>query len=364
MKRRPRVREAGIQLGGLPPGPRNTITDVAGVQVGHTTLVQNSDVRTGVTAICPHPGNTYAERVIATVNTINGFGKPIGFEQVRELGLLETPVLLTNTLSVGLAADALVRWVLERNPTARSVNPVVGECNDGYLNDIRGLHIRTEHIHQALECASAGSVEEGNVGAGTGMSCFGFKGGVGTASRRVFEGGGDYTVGLLVVANFGQREELRVASVPVGRSLAGWQEDEAQAGSVMVVLATDAPLTARQLGRVARRAGLGLARTGSLAGHSSGDFVVAFSTAQHAPRSERGPTRRLTCLNEDHPSITLLFQAAVEATEEAVLNALFAAHTMHGCGSHVRHALPIQPVVAWVRQAQEAGEVGKLSDTP
>jgi len=354
MKKRARAREAGIRLGGLPPGPGNAITDVIGVQVGHTTLIQGSDVRTGVTAICPHPGNVYAERLIAAVHTINGFGKPMGFEQVRELGLLETPVLLTNTLSVGLAADALVRWVLERNPEARSVNPVVGECNDGYLNDIRGLDVSPEHVFQALENASAGPVVEGNAGAGTGMSCFGFKGGVGTASRRISEGDGGYTVGLLVVANFGQREELRVAGVPVGQRLKRWPAEEGEAGSVMVVLATDAPLTARQVGRIARRAGLGLARVGSLAGHSSGDFVIAFSTAQRLPRSETGCTRCLTCVNEDQSTIALLFQATVEATEEAVLNALFAAQTMRGYAGHIRDALPIEAVVQWVGQAQAA----------
>jgi len=320
------------------------------VRVGHTTLIQGSDVRTGVTAMCPHQGNVYAERVIAAVHTINGFGKPIGFEQVRELGLLETPILLTNTLSVGLAAGALVRWVLERNPEARSVNPVVGECNDSYLNHIRGLHVRPEHVFLALENASVGPVEEGSVGAGTGMSCFGFKGGVGTASRRLPEEDGCYTVGLLVVANFGRREDLRVAGVPVGQRLVNWQEDEGQAGSIMMVLATDAPTTARQLKRIARRAGLGLARVGSLAGNSSGDFVIAFSTAQRVPRMERELTRCLVCLNEDHPIINLLFQATVEATEEAVLNALFAAETMRGYAGHIRQALPIQSVVEWVGQ--------------
>jgi D-aminopeptidase len=355
MKRRPRAREAGIQLGGLPPGPGNAITDVTGVRVGHITLIQGSDVRTGVTAVCPHEGNVYSERVIAAVHTINGFGKPAGFEQVRELGLLETPILLTNTLSVGLTAHALVRWVLERSLEARSINPVVGECNDGYLNDIRGLHVRPEHVFEALENASAGSVEEGNAGAGTGMSCFGFKGGVGTASRWLPEREGGCTVGVLVVANFGRREELRVAGVPVGRRLGDWQEDEGEAGSIMMVLATDAPLTARQLGRVARRAGLGLARMGSLAGHSSGDFVIAFSTAQRVRRGDRERTRRLICLNEDRSTIGLLFQAAVEATEEAVLNALFVAQTMHGYAGHVRHALPIQQVVEWVAQARAGG---------
>jgi D-aminopeptidase len=352
MKGRSRAREAGVQLGGLLPGPNNAVTDVAGVRVGHETLIQSSDVRTGVTAVCPHQGNVYAERVIAAVHTINGFGKPVGFEQVRELGLLETPILLTNTLCVGLAAHALVRWVLERNPEARSINPVVGECNDGYLNDIRGLHVCPEHVYEALQNASTGPIGEGNVGAGTGMSCFGFKGGVGTASRQLPERDGGYTVGVLVVANFGRREELRVAGVPVGQRLRNWQADESEVGSIMVVLATDAPLTARQLGRVARRAGLGLARLGSLAGHSSGDFVIGFSTAQRVPRAERERTRRLICLNEDRPTITLLFQATVEATEEAVLNALFAAQTMRGCAGHVRHALPIPQVVEWVRQAQ------------
>jgi len=353
--RRPRVRETGIQLGGLPPGLGNAITDVTGVRVGHTTLIQGSDIRTGVTAIHPHEGNIYAERVIAAVHTINGFGKAVGFEQIREVGLLETPVLLTNTLSVGLAADALVRWILERNPEAHSISPVVGECNDNFLNDIRGMHVRREHAYQALENASVGPVEEGNVGAGTGMSCLGFKGGVGTASRQLPEEDGGYIVGVLVVANFGRREDLRVAGIPVGRRLMNWREDENEEGSVMVILATDAPLTARQLGRVARRTGLGLARVGSLAGHRSGDFVISFSTAQRVPRAPQEPLRHLTCLNEDHPAINLLFQAATEATEEAVLNALFAAQTMRGYRGHIRPALPIQQVVEWVRQAQAAG---------
>lgn len=353
--KRPRARETGIQLEGLPPGPDNAITDVTGVQVGHTTLIQGSNIRTGVTAIHPHGGNVYAERVIAAVHTINGFGKAVGFEQIREVGLLETPILLTNTLSVGLVADALVRWILEHNPEAHSVSPAVGECNDGFLNDIRGMHVRREHVYQALEGASTGPVEEGNVGAGTGMSCLGFKGGVGTASRHLPEEDGGYIVGVLVVANFGRREDLRVAGVPVGRRLLNRQEEGGEEGSVMVVLATDAPLTARQLGRVARRTGLGLARVGSLAGHRSGDFVISFSTAQRVPRASQKLLCRLTRLNEDHPAINLLFQAAAEATEEAVLNALFAAQTMQGYRGHIRPALPIQPVVKWVKQAQEAG---------
>jgi D-aminopeptidase len=350
---RPRAREFGVPFQGLPPGPLNAITDVSGVRVGHTTLVEGDDsqaVRTGVTAVLPHGDDIFREKVVGAVHTINGFGKPFGFEQVRELGVIESPICLTNTLNVGLVADALVSWLLERNPDigvrTGTVNPLVGECNDGYLNDIRGRHVRAEHVWAAIDGAQGGPVAEGNVGAGTGMSAFGFKGGVGTASRVVPDRHGGFTVGMLVVANFGHREQLLIAGLSVGRELTDWPGERLQdEGSIMMVLATDAPLTSRQLLRVARRTAHGLARTGSTATNGSGDFTIAFSTAQRVPHRPRKLVLQMECLAEDGPAINALFQATVEATEEAVLNALFRAETMTGRDGHVRHALPLDRVV-------------------
>jgi len=349
---RPRAREFGVPFRGLPPGPLNAITDVSGVRVGHTTLIEGPGpqaVRTGVTAVLPHGDDIFREKVIGAVHTINGFGKPLGFEQVRELGVIESPICLTNTLNVGLVADALVSWALRRNPDigvrTSTMNPLVGECNDGYLNDIQGRHVRAEHVWAAIDGAQGGLVAEGNVGAGTGMSAFGFKGGVGTASRLVPERYGGFTVGVLVVANFGYREQLLIGGVPVGRELADWPGEEPRdEGSIMIVLATDAPLTSRQLSRVARRTAHGLARTGSTATNGSGDFTIAFSTAQRVPHYSHTLVRQVHCLAENGPAINALFQATVEATEEAVLNALFRAETMTGRGGHVRHALPLDQV--------------------
>jgi D-aminopeptidase len=346
-QKRKRLRELGIAPGTLLPGPLNAITDVAGVRVGHVTLIEGDGphaVRTGVTVILPHEGNLYRQKVVAAVHTINGYGKAIGFEQVRELGQIEAPVGLTNTGSVGLVADALMAWTFEQNPKARSVNVVVGECNDGTLNDIRGQHVRREHVRQAIEAAASGPVPEGNVGAGTGMVCFGFKGGVGTSSRRLEVAGGGFTVGALVVANFGRRALLRVDGVPVGRHLIGWEGESVVSkdeGSIVMVVATDAPLTSRQLLRVARRAGLGLARTGTGGGHSSGDFVIAFSTANRTPLVTRGLTRKIEVLVETGEALNALFLATVEVVEEAILNALCAAETMTGRGGRVVHALPL-----------------------
>lgn len=348
--KRQRVRQLGISPGMLSPGPSNAITDVVGVRVGHVTLVVGDGphaIRTGVTAILPHEGNLYRQKVMAAVHTINGYGKAIGFEQVRELGQIESPIGLTNTGSVGLVADALIAWTFEQDPKARSVNVVVGECNDGYLNDVRGQHVRWEHVWQAIEAAASGSVAEGNVGAGTGMVCFGFKGGVGTASRRLEAAQGGFTVGALVVANFGRRELLRVDGVPVGRHLADWKGEPSLStgeGSIMMVVATDAPLTGRQLLRLAKRAGLGLAHTGSAGGHSSGDFVIAFSTANRTPLVTRGLTRKIEALVETGEALNLLFRATVEAIEEAILNALCTARTMTGRDGHVVHALPLEVV--------------------
>ena len=350
MSGRFRARELGIKTELLQPGPLNGITDVMGVRVGHVTLIEGKTVRTGVTAVLPHDGDLFHEKVFAAVHTLNGFGKATGFEQVREVGTLEAPVLLCSTLDVGRVADGVVGWVLEHDPEmgkrAGTVSPLVAECFDGYLNDARARTVGPEHVWAAIERAQTGPVAEGNVGAGTGMSGFEFKGGVGTSSRQIGERYGSYTVGALVVLNCGRRQQLLVKGVPVGQALADWPGEPApEGGSIIMVLATDAPLSARQLARVARRAVLGLGRTGAIATHRSGDFVIAFSTAQRVPHREEQLTRTLTVLAEDGRAINWLFQAAVEATEEAIINALCVAETMQGRDDHVRHGLPLDRLV-------------------
>lgn len=364
---RPRAREAGVVLGTLPPGPENAITDVAGVRVGHVTLIEGDGplvpgrgpVRTGVTVILPHEGNVFREKVPAGIFVLNGFGKCLGQEQIDELGVIESPIALTGTMNVGVVADGLVEHAIRTNPdigiTTSTVNPVVGECSDAYLNDMQGRHVRQEHVLEAIVAARPGPVAEGCVGAGTGMSLFGFKGGIGTASRRLPERLGGYTVGALVLGNFGQRDQLTIAGVPVGRELAGWRPDAAaeppESGSIMVILATDAPMFDRALRRLARRAALGLARTGSIAGHGSGDYIIAFSNAVRIPHETSERVLTLPHIVEDGALIDGLFQAAVEATEEAVINALFTATTMTGRDGHVRYALPLDETLAILRRA-------------
>jgi len=281
---RPRARELGIRPGTFDPGPLNAITDVPGVRVGHTTIVQGENVRTGVTAIMPHSGNLFREKVAASMHVFNAFGKLVGSTQVNELGQIETPILLTNTLSVWDAAAALTDWMLAQpgNENVRSINPVVGETNDGWLNDIRGRHVKPEHIRQPLAAAKDGPVEEGSVGAGTGTVAFGWKGGIGTSSRRLPASQGGYTVGVLVQTNFGG--QLTIDGAPVWRNLKPKRDESAGAGSCMIVVATDAPLDARQLGRLAARAIHGMARTGSSGSHGSGDYVIAFSTTNRYHR--------------------------------------------------------------------------------
>lgn len=354
---RPRARDLGLVLGLLTPGRNNAITDVAGVRVGHVTLISGEGplapgrgpVRTGVTAILPHEGNLFRQRVAAAVHTINGYGKPCGFEQVRELGLLETPIVLTNTFSVGTAFDAVVSYMIEGNPdigiNADTVNPVVGETNDGFLNDLQGRHVRAEHVWQAIREAGGGPVAEGCVGAGTGTIAFGFKAGIGTASRHLPEEVGGFHVGALVQANFGSAKDLMIAGVRVGRALAEGVAVRPEAGSVIVVVATDAPCSARQLGRLARRAAIGLARNGGMAADRSGEFVVTFSTTALQSWGEAGS------LVDSHPVVMgeerllpLLFQAVVESVEEAVVNALLRAEPMTGRDGHHAPALPIDPL--------------------
>lgn len=346
----------------LPPGAGNAITDVAGVRVGHSTLITGSGplhpglgpVRTGVTVILPHAGNLFRRKVRAAVHTINGFGKPCGFEQVRELGQLETPIALTNTLNVWRVADALVDHALGQNPGigihTSTVNPVVAECNDGYLNDIQGRHVRAEHVFQAIATAASGAVQEGAVGAGTGTSCYGWKGGIGTASRVTPTEAGSNTVGALVQTNFGRPEELCFGGIPIGRDLRPPAELPHEAGSVVVVVATDAPVDDRQLRRLCVRAGAGLARTGTTIGHGSGDFVIAFTTA-NARNHPNGDdhcllTRAESRAADEAAVLGGLFPAVVEAVEEATLNALCAAQTTIGRDDHVRFALPLERLEA------------------
>ncbi|HHX28491.1 MAG: P1 family peptidase [Bacillota bacterium] len=353
--KRPRVREAGIEIGSLSPGPKNSILDVPGVAVGHTTLVEGDGalvvgkgpVRTGVTAVLPHGGNLFREKVRGAVHVINGFGKATGLAQVQELGVIETPIVLTNTLSVGTAWDALCEYMLAQNEeigtTTGTVNPLVAECNDGYLNDIRGRHVKREHVLSALTGASTEVCPEGNVGAGTGMSCLGFKGGIGTSSRRLTGDIEDRFLGVLVLANFGSLRDLLIAGVPVGALLADRRVPDAPPGSVVVVIGTDAPLSDRQLGRIARRAQAGLAKVGSVFSNGSGDFAIAFSTEGRVSHSSQGMIVE-TRLRDDSKEMAAVFRATVEAVEEAVLNALFAAKSMIGRDGNAREGLPVDEV--------------------
>lgn len=363
-QKRPRARDIGLRVGVLPAGRLDAITDVEGVRVGHVTLIKGEDVRTGVTAVVPHGGNLFREKVPAAVFVGNGFGKLLGSTQVEELGELETPILLTNTLNVPRVADALLEWMLglPGNEEVRSVNALVAETNDGQLNDIRGRHVGREEVFAALKNAKGGEVEEGSVGAGTGTVAFGFKGGIGTASRVVPARYGGYTVGVLVQTNYGG--VLTMNGAPVGRELGRYflkedleparrveqqdarpsLDDDRADGSCIIVVATDAPLDARNLRRLAARAMLGLARTGSPSTNGSGDYVIAFSTAP-PNRIKHGDTalRRVELLPND--SMSPLFLACVEATEEAVYNSLLRATTVTGRGGARVEALPIERTI-------------------
>jgi D-aminopeptidase len=349
-----RARELGIVAGVLPTGPGNAITDVTGVRVGHATIRLGDSVRTGVTAILPHGGNPFLERVPAAVEVGNGFGKLLGVTQVAELGELETPIVLTCTLCVWRAADALVEWMLAQAgmEDVRSINPVVGETNDGYaLNVIRRRPVTAGHVRAALAAASPGPVGEGSVGAGTGTIAFEWKGGIGTASRVVPAGDSSWTVGVLVQSNFGGARELTITGVPVGRLLGrnGLRRIPApkgSQGSIMIVVATDAPLGDRNLRRLAARAMLGVARTGSVAGNGSGDYVIAFST--HASVRRAREARRHATTEVANNDMTPLFQGVIEATEEAIYNSLTMATTETANGVTVQ-ALPMDDVLPLLR---------------
>lgn len=351
---RVRARDLGLTIGIYPPGRYNAITDVEGVLVGHATIIRgdgplrvgDGPVRTGVTAVLPRR-DVWFNAVFAATHTLNGDGEMTGTHWIRDLETLAHPVLLTNTGSVGAVHDAAVQYMTERHP-GRSWGflPVVAETWDGTLNDIRGRHVRKEHVFSAIDNARGGPVEEGNVGGGTGMICYRFKGGIGTASRVVPSEAGGYTVGVLVQANFGARDQLVVDGVPVGREIPDLTPEikgpaEAPAdpdGSIIIVIATDAPLSSRQLERLARRAALGLARTGSISANTSGDIFIAFSTANLVPLERPPRTLQATLLTPDQ--MNPLFRAVVEATEEAILNALFKAETMTGINGNTVHALP------------------------
>lgn len=358
---RPRARDIGVKVGILPPGPLNAITDVNGVLVGHTTIIRGDDIRTGVTAVLPHSGNLFREKVPGAVFVGNGFGKLMGSTQVDELGEIETPILLTSTLSVPRVADFLLDYMLSLpgNEDVPSINPVVAETNDGFLNDIRGRHITREDVAAAIKNAKAGGVEEGAVGAGTGTVAFGFKGGIGTSSRVVPKSLGGFTVGVLVQTNFGG--VLTINGAPVGRELGRYylkQELESRQsrernrdtnpdGSIIIVIATDAPVDARNLKRMGARAMMGLGRTGASGSNGSGDYAIAFSTAPEVRLSGSSSGSNARLLRND--AMSPIFHAVIEATEEAIYNSLFRARTITGRG-HTVDAIPLDRTIEILRK--------------
>ena len=349
-----RARDLGIKIGVFETGELNAITDVKGVTIGHKTLIQGENIRTGVTAIIPHQKNLYQHKVPAAIYIGNGFGKLTGYSQVKELGNIETPIILTNTLNVPVAAEALISYTLSQkeNQEVRSVNAVVGETNDGYLNDIRGRHLKEEYVFEAIENAKEGPVAEGNVGAGTGTVCFGFKGGIGTSSRKIPEALGGYTVGVLVQTNFGG--VLEINGVPVGQELKKFIYDNISLnnvdGSCMIVVITDAPLDSRNLERVAKRAMLGLAKTGGIASNGSGDYVIALSVNEDNIKSLSLDSKLYQNTILKNEAMTPVFLATIEATEEAIINSLFAAETMKGRNKRVIESIPKEKVVELMKK--------------
>jgi D-aminopeptidase len=349
-----RLRDYGIEIGVLKTGKLNAITDVEGVTVGHETIIEGNNIRTGVTAIIPHQGNVFQNKVPAAIYIGNGFGKLAGYSQVKELGNIETPIILTNTLSVAAATEGLVSYTInqDENTDIRSVNSVVGETNDSWLNDIRGRHVTEQHVLNAINNAKGGIVKEGNVGAGTGTICFGYKGGIGTSSRKLPESLGGYIVGVLVQTNFGG--VLEINGVPIAKELQQYPYRDKilndADGSCMIVVITDAPLNARNLERLAKRAMLGLAKTGGIASNGSGDYVIALSTAKEnlVPyQSDSMFNEKKEVRNDD---MSPLFLATIESTEEAILNSLFAAETITGRDGHTIESLPIDEVIILMKK--------------
>jgi len=337
-----KIRDYKINIGTFPTGTNNSITDVKGVKVGHKTLDEGT-IKTGVTAILPHEGNLFKDKLIAACHVINGFGKTTGLVQIDELGTLETPIVLTNTLSVGSAHEALVRYMLENNydigNSTGSVNPVIGECNDGELNDIRGLHVKQEHIIEAINNCDEAFLE-GNVGAGTGMICYDLKGGIGSSSRIVELGGSEYTIGILVLSNFGSLEDFVLNKDPIGlriKEAINKKEATEDKGSVIAILATDIPLSSRQLKRIIKRIQSGIARTGSYTGNGSGEVCIGFSTANVIKHYESEDIFSIKVMNDD--KLNRVFKATVEATEEAVINSLICSTTTIGRANKKVYAL-------------------------
>jgi D-aminopeptidase len=371
---RPRARDLGIKIGRIKPGRYNAITDVAGVRIGHTTLIDGSGklvpgkgpIRTGVTAILPHGANMFLEKVTGTVLRINGFGEVTNSELIHEMGYIEGPIMLTNSWNVPRVADAVIDWSIERNRSMGvdtwGISPVVAETSDMYLNDVRGRHVDRDDVFHAVDTAAGGAIAEGAVGGGTGMICYDFKGGIGTASRKLPDKLGGYTVGVLVQTNFGWRPQLMIDGVPIGRELMRYKplrrktesppelRRVVDGGSVIVVIATDAPCSYRQLNRLAVRAQNGLARTGSHTGNTSGDFVIAFSTTRRKKHFADALTYTVDQIIEQGDLVSYLFWSVVEATEEAVLNSLFKADTMTGRDDRVVPGLPIEETVSLMKK--------------
>jgi D-aminopeptidase len=364
---RKRLRQLGFSVGHFPTGPQNAITDVAGVRVGHTTLiwgegplvVGKGPVRTGVSAILP-PDPVFSERVLAGAFVLNGAGEVSGLTQVVEWGLLETPILLTSTMSVGKVSDATIKWMTRRYPGIGTdydvIIPIVGECDDSWLNDAVGRHVRSEHVYRAIEQASTGPLAEGSVGAGTGMVTCDFKAGIGTSSRRVSIDGAVYTIGVLVQSNFGVMRSLRIAGAPVGEILEPDFLDADKrvrnAGSIICVVATDAPMLSSQITRLCKRAALGIGRVGSFAAHGSGEIIVGFSSANKVPRATIGMSHRIEILLDE--ACDGLYEAVVECTEEAIINSLCMADSMRGQSNHFAPALPLDRLVEILRRHQSA----------
>lgn len=347
-----RARDHGIDIGVLQTGKYNSITDVEGVKVGHTTIIKGDHIRTGVTAILPHSKNIFQLKVPAAIYIGNGFGKLAGYSQVKELGNIETPIILTNTLSVPTASNALISYTLQQkgNNKVYSVNSVVGETNDGWLNDIQGRHIKEQHVLNAIKHAKSGYIDEGNVGAGTGTSCFGYKGGIGTSSRIIPKKHGGYTVGVLVQSNFGGI--LQIDGVPIAKEINKYPENYKynDDGSCMIVIMTDAPIGPRNLERLAKRGMMGLAKTGGIASNGSGDYVIAASTEKNNMIPYQSDSSILKIQELKNEAVTPLFLAAIEATEEAIINSLFAAQTMSGFENHERKSIPIEEVIELMKK--------------
>lgn len=363
---RKRLREYGLQVGQLPTGKWNSITDVPDVRVGHATVSSGNglgqEVCTGVTAILPHQGNLFREKVCASSFVINGFGKTTGLVQIQELGVIESPIMLTDTFGVPAVTEGAIRYMMQQDDcigdSSGSLNVVTGECNDSFLNEMRGLHVRPEHALQAIQAAKRAPIEEGCVGAGTGMVCFGWKGGIGTSSRKIEVEDQSFHIGVLVLTNFGTSKDLMILGSPIGHHLIPDQlsgQAKKPDGSIMIIVGTDLPMSSRQLHRLAKRAGFGLARTGSIAHHGSGDIVIAFSNGNRIPHNPEGNFQTYKSIREDGPLMSLCFRAVVEATEESILNSLCMASTTTGRLSRTIQALPMEQVLPMIRTYQAEG---------